>query len=73
MKPQTFERALQAHQKRRPFHGYTIELVSGDRFRVDHPEALIARAGTAVFIKASGELIIFDHESVAQIISNGKR
>jgi hypothetical protein len=73
MKSETFEHALQACQRRRPFHSFTVELVSGDRFSVDHPEALIARGGVAVFINAKGVPTIFDHDGVSQIIGNGRR
>jgi len=47
-----------------------VELVSGDRFQVDHPEALVLRAGVAVFISAAGAPIIFDHEGVSQVIGD---
>lgn len=40
--------------------------MNGDRFHVDHPEALIVRDGVAVFIAAGGEPWLFDHESVSQ-------
>lgn len=63
-----FERSLQAYQRRKPFRPFTVELVSGDRFQVDHPEALVLRAGVAVFLAADGTPTLFDHESVSQII-----
>jgi len=68
-----FDRALRAFQRRHPFRAFTVELVSGDRFQVDHPEALIARAGVAVFVDRAGVPTIFDHESVSQFIGESRR
>jgi hypothetical protein len=45
-----------------------VELVSGDRFQVDHPEALVLRDGVAAFIAAGGVPTLFDHEGVWQIV-----
>ena len=74
-----FERSLQAMVRRKPFRPFTVELVSGDRIEVDHPEALIHRAGVAVYISPEGYPALFDHDGVCQIIGeaaqkpNGKR
>jgi len=62
-----FERTLRAFQKRAPFRPFIVELVSGDRFQVDHPEALVLRDGVAVFIAAGGKPTLFDHDGVCQI------
>jgi hypothetical protein len=64
----TFERSLHAFQRRSPFHPFTVALVNGDRFQVDHPEALVIRDGIAVFIAAGGVPTLFDHESVSQLV-----
>ena len=47
-----------------------IELVSGERVRVDHPEALVIRGGVAVFVNAEGAPSIFDHEGVSRVIAD---
>jgi hypothetical protein len=47
-----------------------VELVSGDRVRVDHPEALVIRGGVGVFVSAAGAPTIFDHEGVSQILAD---
>jgi len=70
MTADSFQRTLRAFQKRTPFRPYTVELVSGDRFQVDHPEALVTRAGVAVFIAADGTPTLFDHEGVSQFIGD---
>jgi hypothetical protein len=64
----SFERSLRAFQRRKPFQPFTVSLVNGDRFQVDHPEALVLRDGIAAFIAAGGVPTLFDHESVSQMI-----
>jgi hypothetical protein len=63
-----FERSLRAFQRRTPFRSFTVALVNGDRFQVDHPEALVLRDGVAVFIAAGGVPTLFDHRSVSQMV-----
>lgn len=69
MDPGSFERSLRVFQRRAPFRPFAVALVNGDRFHVDHPEALIIRDGVAVFVAAGGVPTLFDHESVSQMIS----
>ena len=68
-----FERTLQAFQRRTPFRPFTIALVNGDRFQVDHPEALVLRDGVAVFVAAGGIPTLFDHESVSEVTGDRTR
>jgi hypothetical protein len=49
-----FQRSLQAFVSRQPFHPFSVEFSSGDRFTVDHPEALALRGRVAVFIHPTG-------------------
>ena len=70
MAPQYFQTTIRALQRRTPFKAYVVELVSGDRVRVDHPEALLIRGGVAVFVNAEGAPSIFDHEGVSQVIAD---
>ena len=67
MTPDAFDRTLRAFQKRMPFQPYTVELVSGFRFQVDHPEALVFRAGTAIYCAPDGTPTIFDNEGVSRV------
>ncbi|HSI33004.1 MAG TPA: hypothetical protein VK986_05385 [Tepidisphaeraceae bacterium] len=69
MTPEHFQTTIRAFQKRTPFAPYLVELVSGDRVRVDHPEALVIRGGVVVFVSADGAPAIFDHEGVSQVIA----
>jgi hypothetical protein len=67
MTTENFERTLRAFQRRAPFRTFTVEMVSGHRFQVDHPEALVLRDGVAVYIAPGGFPTLFDHESVSQL------
>ncbi|HEY8751359.1 MAG TPA: hypothetical protein VIM11_25485 [Tepidisphaeraceae bacterium] len=69
MTAEHFQTTIRAFQRRTPFQAYLVELVSGDRVRVDHPEALVVRGGVAVFVSADGAPVIFDHEGVSQVIA----
>ncbi|MGL5095941.1 MAG: hypothetical protein ACRDD1_10150, partial [Planctomycetia bacterium] len=59
MERDDFERSLRAFQRRRPFRPFQVELVNGDHFQVDHPEALVVRDGVAVFVAAGGFPTLF--------------
>ncbi len=63
-----FQATIRAFQRRSPFQPYMVELVSGERVRVDDLEALVIRGGVAVFVNAEGAPSIFDHEGVSRII-----
>ena len=63
-----FNRTLRTFQKQTPFKPFTVALVNGDRVQVDHPLALVVRAGVAVFIAADGAPTLFDHDSVSEVV-----
>ena len=67
MTAEHFERIVRSSQKRVPFRSFAVELVSGSRIEVDHPEALVFRGGVAVYVSAGGVPTLFDHDSVAQV------
>ena len=69
MTAEHFQTTIRAFQKRSPFQAYLVELVSGDRVEVDHPEALVMRGGVAVIVSADGAPSILDHEGVNQVIA----
>ena len=68
MVQENFSKALRAFAGRAPFKPFVVELVSGDRVLVEHPEALAFRGGTAVYINPHGEYSLFDHGWVAQVL-----
>jgi hypothetical protein len=67
MRAKPLEAALRLCRRFRPFRPYTIELMTGDRFVVRHPEALRYRGGLAVFVEPDGLRRYFDAESVCQV------
>jgi hypothetical protein len=69
MQPQKFERSLRRLSQRVPFQPFTLELVSGSEITVDHPEALVFRAGIAVYVAPDGTPSVFDHESVSKLVA----
>jgi hypothetical protein len=73
MTANNFDRSLRAFQRRRPFRSFTVELMSGDRFQVDLPEALVVRDGVGVFIAQGGVPTLFDHEGVSDFIGESRK
>ncbi|MBW3540373.1 MAG: hypothetical protein KY476_08890 [Planctomycetes bacterium] len=67
MLAENFDQSLRGFHRRRPFRPFLVELVSGSTVRIEHPEALVYRAGSAVYIAANGEIHLFDHEGVSRI------
>ncbi len=65
---EAFSRTLRAFVRRVPFQPFTVELTSGDRFQVAHPEALAFNDGVAVHISTGDIPRLFDHQSVSQFI-----
>jgi hypothetical protein len=70
MEADNFEGTLSAFKRRTPFRPFTVALVNGDRFEVDHPDALVVRDGVAVYIGAGGVPVLFDHEGVSQVVGD---
>jgi hypothetical protein len=64
---QNFEQAVRDFRKATPFRNFFIELVTGRVIKVEHPEALLTRAGQAVYLSPEGAASIFDHTSVARV------
>ena len=64
MTADNFEETLKAFQERSPFQPFTVVLISGKQFEVDHPRALVHREGVAIFVGPGGVPVVFDHEGV---------
>jgi hypothetical protein len=65
-----FEQSMRALQGRVPYRPFTVVLVNGNRFEVDHPGALVMRDGVAIYVAPGGIPVIFDHEGVNQFIGD---
>lgn len=70
MEAENFDRTLAAFRQRVPYRPFTVVLVNGDRFEVDHPGALVVRDGVAVYIGPGGVPVLFDHEGVSQMVGD---
>lgn len=67
MTAEHFEELLTALNEQEKFQPFTVELLGGHQFEVDHPRAMVVRDGVAVYLKPGGIPVWFDHESVTQI------
>ena len=70
MTAEPFQTTIQAFQRCTPFKPCIVDLVSGDRVRVDHPEALVIRGDVGVFVNSSVAPTIFDHEGVSHVFAD---
>ena len=68
MTPKNFDKTLSAYQRRNPFRSFRVRFVSGEHIDVDHPEAMIVRGGTGIYVSSTGVPTIFDHESVSEVV-----
>lgn len=72
MAPDLFDATIRAHAKRTPFTPFKVELLNGESVTVSHPEALVYRAGVAVYIETNSQIHIFDHDGVNRVIAEGQ-
>ena len=72
MQVDNFANSSTAFISRTPFRPFTVALVHGDRFEVDHPRALVVRDGVAVYVGPGGVPVLFDHEGVSQFVGDLK-
>lgn len=70
MEQTNFDEVLLAFRKQTPFHPFTVSLINGERFEVDHPDALVVRDGVAIYVAPGGIPHIFDHQGVMQFIGD---
>ena len=68
MTADNFMAILQGLREKRPFRVFTVELNGGERFEIDHSDALVARDGVAVFLAPGGVPHWFDHDSALRFI-----
>jgi hypothetical protein len=59
-----FQRTLRAFMRREPFEPFAVELLDGERFVVDKPDAVGFNAGAAAFLTADGTIHFFNNEEV---------
>ncbi|MFM9960289.1 MAG: hypothetical protein ACKV2Q_03590 [Planctomycetaceae bacterium] len=67
MKDDAFQKSLRAFVRRRPFKPFVVELVSGDRIVIQHPEALAMNGTAAFYLNPDSEYAFFDSSTVSQL------
>ena len=65
-----FQTLIEELSTRHPFQPFTVELLDGQRYEIDHSHALAYRHGVASFLAPGGVPIWFDHESVSTIVGD---
>ncbi|MGL4555541.1 MAG: hypothetical protein ACRC33_30600 [Gemmataceae bacterium] len=68
MTAERFDAILGELLRRQPFEVFTIELTSGKRLEVDHPNAVSFRDGIAAFVGPGTILSLFDNEGVVRLV-----
>ena len=67
MNRETFNATIVTFIERKPFKPFTIEMVNGKRFQIDHLRALAFGDGAAFYMAPGNIPVIFDHEGVNYI------
>ncbi len=67
MNSEMFTETIRAFRNRQPFKPFTVATVGGNRYEVDHPEALAVRDGLAIFVGPGHVPMFFDHEGVSEV------
>jgi hypothetical protein len=65
---QEFEIAYRSFARRRPFKPILVEVMSGDRVRISHPEALVRRNALLYFVGPGYHARLFASTSVCQLL-----
>jgi hypothetical protein len=66
----TFTVTIRAFKHRTPFQPFTVVTVAGSRHEVDHPDTLAVNDGLALLAGPGGVPVIFDYDSVREIIGD---
>jgi len=68
MTPEAFKEVLANFQRRKPFTPFTLELVSGSRVEVNHPEALTMFKYVIMVNSTAGIRSLFEYAAVVRFI-----
>lgn len=68
MTPAALEAVLRSFARRRRFRPFWVELMSGDRIKATHPEAVRRVGELFVYRSADGAFRFFGAESVCQLL-----
>jgi hypothetical protein len=65
-----FAGTIRAFKHRTPFRPFTVVTMSGQRHEIDQPDAVALRGGVALFVGPGDMPVIFDHESVDEVVGD---
>jgi hypothetical protein len=65
-----FDETMTVFVNRVPYKPFTVVLVNGNRFEIDHPRAVVYRDGGAVYLGPGSVPVIFDHEGVSEFVGD---
>jgi hypothetical protein len=68
MTPENFRVVLDKFLKLKPFTPFTLELVSGSRIEVNHPEALTLYETLVLCVSTSSRRTVFEYAGVVRFI-----
>jgi len=68
-----FDKTLKTFRHRKPFRPFSVQFLSGEVVDVDHPEAVVVRAGVGVYVAPDGTPTLFDHESGSEVVAASGR
>lgn len=69
MKKKEFDAALRALLHHKPFQPFTVEMIAGENFTVDVPDAVAVNRGAGGYISSEKEIYFFDFRSVKRFIT----
>jgi hypothetical protein len=62
-----FQNTLRSLIRREPFEPFAVELLDGERFVVDRPDAVGFNGGAAVFMAENGDIHFFNNKEVRRL------
>lgn len=68
MTRENFEYVLRLFQTRQPWKPFTLELITGSRLEVNHPEALEQKEELLKLKSSSGLQTVFEYRSVIRFL-----
>ncbi|MBL8795318.1 MAG: hypothetical protein JNM56_15540 [Planctomycetia bacterium] len=70
MTPANFNRVVRRFNQRTPFHPFTLELLSGARLEVNHPEAMRVYRNGLIRVRSSSSVYsVFEVTEIVRFIS----
>jgi len=70
MRAELFDETMGAFVSRVPFRPFTVVLVNGNRFEIDHPRAVAYRGGFAMYVAPGNIPVMFDHGEVSEVVGD---